>query len=784
MNYFYLTVILTSLFLILYPGSYRVDEHNIFQMCINSNKINIYKLNLISSSSNISWWDFSYKHRTPIAISNFDSKDLPIGYSVSISIDTLHLINSGKLRADGNDLRIVWFNSTSKDWLELNRINETNFNTINTRISFKTQTSIMGGNKDDSYYLYYNNPSASAPPVDKKNVYDFYDDFTQPDGPAEGWNVTQGASWSVINSEYRESEGQVDKRSILNSYMVGNAEIQVQVKKKGSDFGLGVIFRYQNNKNFYTAGLGFWNYEIGLGKWTGGNSSMLDYTPNTETVLTNNQWYNLKIKAFDSQYLVYLDNVLKINYSDSDHLSPGQIGFITLAKNTESFFDELKIRLLVATDPVTYLRPEETIAPQFNFPFLIPPSSDNLIIILIVAACIVGSVMTTSVAISKKYSKKRSGKIRPKIPFKVIPSHVENISETKSLLGSNIVPKNSIGKVVTPQSQPEIEKQVEIIKKLGEELFAGGAYLEAYKQFQNAGELLLNSEKKNEAGFFLQKAKDIKELTDERERKIILLESLKPCGTKMEITNLYTGIIELSKKLNDSDGTSIYLTELDNYRISSESQSPGQAASQTEEIENLEVDEKLLEESLDTEILEIKKLGGELFAKGAYLQVFEHFKNAAGFLFSIEKNKEASIFLKKANQIKELIDKRNLLLRELEECKNKNNFILEILDHYEDVIEISIFLNDIEGIKKYTDELNEYYKINNINLRELELKIPILEEKAIRLESEYLFGAASDQYKECIKILNLLTRLGMKDENNNIEKFRTREKECLKRFFE
>ncbi|MDX1798626.1 MAG: DUF2341 domain-containing protein, partial [Candidatus Lokiarchaeia archaeon] len=193
-----------------------------------------------SQSLNTSWWNSLYHYRVPINISNTNTK-ISKGYSLNLSINTAELISTGKLRDDGNDLRIVWYNSTSKTWLELDRVNETNFNSPDTQIWFKTQQQIDSGIYDLNYYLYYGNPYASNPPTNKSKVYDFYDDFTQTNGDADGWTETQGSSWTVINNQYRENEFVADRRSILDSYTVENASIEVRVMSSGgTNIGLGV----------------------------------------------------------------------------------------------------------------------------------------------------------------------------------------------------------------------------------------------------------------------------------------------------------------------------------------------------------------------------------------------------------------------------------------------------------------------------------------------------------------------------------------------------------------
>ncbi|MDX1798599.1 MAG: NosD domain-containing protein, partial [Candidatus Lokiarchaeia archaeon] len=322
-------------------------------------------VNVIIPSLN-NWWNSSFAYRVPLKLVNKYTKELPKGYSVNVSIDTANLISAGKMREDGKDLRIIWYNFTSDTWMELHRINETNFNTIDTRLWFKTQSSVNPNIYDGSYYLYYGCNDCNEPPTNKSKIYDFFDDFTQPDGPAIGWTVVNG-TWSVNNTKYLEYKYVEDGRSLLNAYTIENASIEIRINSSGGNFGAGVMFRHQNNQNFYTAGIGFWDYEVGIGKWTDDVPYPLNYTLNNETVLIDSQWYDLKIEVLGSQYLVYLNGILKNKLIDSDHLNAGQIGLMTWTRNATSSFDDLKIRLLVSNEPIIFLGSEETFKPQFNY---------------------------------------------------------------------------------------------------------------------------------------------------------------------------------------------------------------------------------------------------------------------------------------------------------------------------------------------------------------------------------------------------------------------------------
>ncbi|MFW9897371.1 MAG: DUF2341 domain-containing protein, partial [Candidatus Thorarchaeota archaeon] len=251
--------------------------------------------------------------------------------------------------------------------MELDRVNDTNFNTENTQIWFKTQASISPSVDDTNYYLYYGYEDANDPPTNKSKVYDFFDDFTQADGDADGWTVTQGTGWSVINNEYRQNELSLDRRTILDTYTVENATIEVRIKHNGvgTMFGGGVMFRYSNGSNFYTSGPGFWGDEVGTGRWTSDAPLQLDGT-GTELDLIKDNWYDLRIEMLGNHYDIYLNDTLKNSVTNNDHLNPGQIGFMTYTDQLDAYFDDLKIALLVETPPTLTTGTEGIYSSWFN----------------------------------------------------------------------------------------------------------------------------------------------------------------------------------------------------------------------------------------------------------------------------------------------------------------------------------------------------------------------------------------------------------------------------------
>jgi|GEM_PF-2197953 len=133
---------------------------------------------------NSSWWSNSYSARRKIRVVNNSGDTLAEGTSTSLSINTKQLYYKGMIKSDGDDLRVVYQDPTTKAWTELDRqlVSAGNYDRQGTAynlttseattISFKIPKSIASGSGtssfDTNYYLYYGNPNASTYDSDRK----------------------------------------------------------------------------------------------------------------------------------------------------------------------------------------------------------------------------------------------------------------------------------------------------------------------------------------------------------------------------------------------------------------------------------------------------------------------------------------------------------------------------------------------------------------------------------------------------------------------------------------
>lgn len=229
-----------------------------------------------------------------------------------------------------------------------------------------------------------------------------------------------------------------------------------------------------------------------------------------------------------------------------------------------------------------------------------------------------------------------------------------------------------------------------------------------------------------------------------------------------------------------------------------------------------EFEEKAENGNVNLHIDKILMIGEELFASGAYLEVINHFDQAAASFQREGYEIESHIFYKKANEIRSLVAERAgklTLLEHAKLCKNWEN----ASTLYREIIEISEKLNDSDGLNVYQAELNQmeinrnqqqmmnkqnseilknrenipekeinllpsfnfYGELKQFALRDLVLKRNNLEENAKRLEKMRLFKSAAVFYNKCEDISFHLVHLGKEEEKINVENYRTKKMECL-----
>jgi hypothetical protein len=181
-----------------------------------------------------------------------------------------------------------------------------------------------------------------------------------------------------------------------------------------------------------------------------------------------------------------------------------------------------------------------------------------------IIASVIGSVMV--IVVLRKRILNKIHPPRKKIPLKVIITHINNISPSSKTVSE----KDKFKKVIDDQptdkeeliEETDIEKKIDEIKLLGEELFDEGAYIEAQKQFELVEQHLIKIGKTDEAAYYSNLTADIKRMSKEHEVKLENLEYEKINNNFLKVMEIYIDLIKIIKKLKDLDTLKMYQLDL------------------------------------------------------------------------------------------------------------------------------------------------------------------------------------------------------------------------------
>ncbi len=301
----------------------------------------------------------TFQYFQPLIISVNDI--IPDNYSVSFSFDHKALVSSGKSLVSGDDIRIFYdqSGSFSGEQIELDRVldERSSWNLTNTKVWFKLKTGIASSDIDGNHYrLYYGNSSASVPPQNKSDVYEYFDDFE--DSNMSNWTI-DGGGWSesngVLKSESGGAQVRNNKVSILDSY------IEVKINKINSGQYVGIFNRSSDLNHFYLfdrdGNASDWRLYRNYDGWTLLGVTNNFSQPHDNDILSLKIIGNLIVaKRNDETIFIVRDDVLHYN----------QVGLFTNGPNSYTEFDNFLVRKAVENEPVVTLGEEMTPSPTLT----------------------------------------------------------------------------------------------------------------------------------------------------------------------------------------------------------------------------------------------------------------------------------------------------------------------------------------------------------------------------------------------------------------------------------
>ncbi|MGC9310092.1 MAG: DUF2341 domain-containing protein [Candidatus Aenigmatarchaeota archaeon] len=321
------------------------------------------------------WWDDLYRYRKRLTVTNMNSSlVMEGGYSVKVLVNTAQLTAQEKLQADGDDLRIVWYNSTGSSWVEIDRVNETAFNASGTEIWFETIENISAGGSDSNYYIYYGNSEASDPPANRSKIYLWWDDFSTnklsqySQGKwvdIHGNAVQYKAPWYNGTTEKVDFDTGDNYQSDIYPIGIGAKDLLMEVDYYISggyptNATIALVGRVENPGTTsthyyfdYSAQSAYPSPGITVDSWNTGERSNTVYQADPYYFFQWNQIQNIKYAMYGNVQEIWINGNINedadVYVTDSTHTSEGQFGLAPA--QAIGWWDNYKVRRFVGTDP-------------------------------------------------------------------------------------------------------------------------------------------------------------------------------------------------------------------------------------------------------------------------------------------------------------------------------------------------------------------------------------------------------------------------------------------------
>lgn len=219
-------------------------------------------------------------------------------------------------------------------------------------------------------------------------------------------------------------------------------------------------------------------------------------------------------------------------------------------------------------------------------------------------------------------------------------------------------------------------------------------------------------------------------------------------------------------------------------------------------------DEKLPKTVIRIQVDEIRQLARDLFAEGAYLEVINHYNQAAFTLLKFGFPDEALSFSNDAKVLQQLVEARKMKIEVLAGALEHRDIPM-IQTIYEDLIELSQKLNDISAVDRYQsqlerlqqsnydlqvlnpvqgtgwlpvfDEEKDLISSNDFKIDQLKQMQLTIDQRAHEMEGRTLLKAAAYLYKHCKQISSQLVEMGLEFEGANVDRYQREQDRCAKK---
>lgn len=303
-----------------------------------------------AETARISQW----MYRIPITITEQSGNDLT-DYQVLVNINTLSLINAGKMKSDGGDIRFF----DSDGVTSLSYWIESGLGTSTTRIWVKIPSIPADGQK--TIYMLYGNQQASSR-SDATSVFDFYGDFD--DADISNWySVYATITATVFNGEnvlklvpvsptnFKHIAVPIDCNLALENYIV---EARIYDNNPAGS----VFVHFKDDDNWW--GIELYAYKHIFRPYINNVDKRWVYTTSGPT--PSDTWYLIRVDVMPNRVITYIDGTKVADWTISSQYQftgYSKVGFVEHRGFGPLYADWIRVRRYTDPEPSVTIGSEE-----------------------------------------------------------------------------------------------------------------------------------------------------------------------------------------------------------------------------------------------------------------------------------------------------------------------------------------------------------------------------------------------------------------------------------------
>jgi hypothetical protein len=160
------------------------------------------------------------------------------------------------------------------------------------------------------------------------------------DAPPDRWTVRREGNARVLVHEGKAAPVDSFAVAIFSGAQYTDAEVSVRIKATGGGRVAGLVWKYQDPMNHYSAQLDLVRQELAVYRVVSGNRIRLEREDDLE--LDPDAWHSLKILQRDGSFRVYLGGIRVFSERDRLPRAPASAG-IWVAGESTAMFDDFRI---------------------------------------------------------------------------------------------------------------------------------------------------------------------------------------------------------------------------------------------------------------------------------------------------------------------------------------------------------------------------------------------------------------------------------------------------------